>query len=118
MTVSDIALDLGQQSANIVIGRMLGMADAGFYSRGYGPVNMFREKVVAAVKAVAFPAFAAEHRETTMAPQLFLRALVYLTGISWPFFAFAALMAFPMIRIMFGTQWDAAVPRSFEDGGP
>ncbi|KRA33132.1 polysaccharide biosynthesis protein [Rhodanobacter sp. Root627] len=110
MTVSDIALDLGQQSANIVIGRMLGMADAGFYSRGYGPVNMFREKVVAAVKAVAFPAFAAEHRETTMAPQLFLRALVYLTGISWPFFAFAALMAFPMIRIMFGTQWDAAVP--------
>lgn len=110
MTVSDIALDLGQQSANIVVGRMLGMAAAGFYSRGYGPVNMFREKVVAAVKAVAFPAFAAEHRETAMAPQLFLRALVYLTGISWPFFAFAALMAFPMIRIMFGDQWDAAVP--------
>lgn len=110
MTASDIALDLGQQSANIVVGRMLGMAAAGFYSRGYGPVNMFREKVVAAVKAVAFPAFAAEHRETATAPQLFLRALVYLTGISWPFFAFAALMAFPMIRIMFGDQWDAAVP--------
>lgn len=110
MTASDIALDLGQQSANIVVGRMLGMAAAGFYSRGYGPVNMFREKVVAAVKAVAFPAFAAEHRETAMAPQLYLRALVYLTGISWPFFAFAALMAFPMIRIMFGDQWDAAVP--------
>jgi len=110
MTASDIALDLGQQAPNIVVGKMLGMAAAGFYSRGYGPVNMFREKVVAAVKAVAFPAFAAEHRETTMAPQLFLRALVYLTGISWPFFAFAALMAFPMIRIMFGDQWDAAVP--------
>lgn len=110
MTASDIALDLGQQSANIVVGRMLGMADAGFYSRGYGPINMFREKVVAAVKAVAFPAFAAEHRETAMAPKLFLRALVYLTGISWPFFAFTALMALPMIRIMFGDQWDAAVP--------
>jgi O-antigen/teichoic acid export membrane protein len=110
MTLSDIALDLGQQSANIVVGRMLGMTAAGLYSRGYGPVNMFREKVVAAVKAVAFPAFAAEHRETAMAPQLFLRAVVYLTGISWPFFAFAAVMAFPMIRIMFGDQWDAAVP--------
>lgn len=110
MTASDIALDLGQQSANIVVGKMLGLAAAGFYSRGYGPVNMFRDKVVAAVKAVAFPAFAAEHRETAMAPQLFLRAVVYLTGISWPFFAFAALMAFPMIRIMFGVQWDAAVP--------
>lgn len=110
MTATDIAIDLGQQSANIVVGKMLGLAAAGLYSRGYGPVNMFREKVVAAVKAVAFPAFAAEHRERAMAPQLFLRALVYLTGISWPFFAFAALMAFPMVRIMFGDQWDAAVP--------
>lgn len=110
MTVSDIAVQLGEQSANVVVGKMLGLADAGFYSRGYGPVNMFRDKVVAAIGAVAFPAFAAEHRERSTAPQLFLRALVYLTGISWPFFAFAALMAFPMIRIMFGDQWGAAVP--------
>jgi O-antigen/teichoic acid export membrane protein len=39
-----------------------------------------------------------------------LRSLVYLTGISWPFFAFSAFMAFPIIRILFGSQWDAAVP--------
>ena len=110
MMVSDIATQIGQQSANLVVGKMLGLADAGFYSRGYGPVNMFRDKVVAAITAVAYPAFAAEHRETGTAPQLFLRSLVYLTGISWPFFAFAALMALPMIRIMFGNQWDAAVP--------
>lgn len=110
MTLSDIAAQVGEQSANVVIGKMLGMADVGFYSRGYGPINMFRDKVVAAVKAVAFPAFAAEHRESGMAPQLFLRALVYMAGISWPFFAFAALMALPMIRIMFGDQWDAAAP--------
>jgi len=110
MTLSDIATQLGQQSANLVVGKMLGLADAGLYSRGYGPVNMFRERVVAAISAVAYPAFAAEHRETQTAPQLFLKSLVYLTGISWPFFVFSALMAFPMIRIMFGNQWDAAVP--------
>jgi O-antigen/teichoic acid export membrane protein len=110
MTLSDIATQLGQQSANLVVGKTLGLAEAGFYSRGYGPVNMFRDKVVSAISAVAYPAFAAEHRETGTAPQLFLRSLVYLTGISWPFFAFSAMMALPMIRIMFGDQWDAAVP--------
>jgi len=110
MTISDIAAQLGEQSANVVIGKMLGMADAGIFSRGYGPVNMFREKVVLAIQAVAYPALAAEHRESGTAPRLFLRALVYVTGISWPFFAFAALMALPMIRLMFGDQWDAAVP--------
>jgi O-antigen/teichoic acid export membrane protein len=110
MTASDIAAQLGEQSASVVIGKMLGLADAGFYSRGYGAVNIFRERVVDAVGAVAFPAFAAEHREQGTAPNLFLRTVVYLTGVSWPFFAFSALMAFPMIRIMFGDQWDAAIP--------
>ena len=110
ITLSDIARQLGEQSAGLVVGKMLGLADAGLYSRGYGPVNMFREKVVAAIGAVAFPAYAVEHREARAAPQLFLKSLVYLTGISWPFFVFASLMAFPLIRILFGDQWDASVP--------
>jgi O-antigen/teichoic acid export membrane protein len=110
MTLSDLASQLGNQSANLVVGKMLGLSAAGIYSRGYGPVNMFEDKVVGAISAVSYPAFAAEHRESGTAPQLYLRSLVYLTGISWPFFVFAALMALPMIRIMFGNQWDAAVP--------
>lgn len=109
-TISDVATQLGQQSANIVVGKMLGLTAAGFYSRGYSVVNIFRDKVVSAITAVAYPAFAAEHRESGTAPELFLKSLVYLTGISWPFFAFSVLMAFPMVRIIFGDQWDAAVP--------
>lgn len=109
-TVSDIASQLGDQSANLVIGRMLGMTDTGLYSRGYGIVNMFRSNIIAAINAVAFPAFAREHREAGTAPQLFLKSLVYLTGVSWPFFAAGILLAFPIIRILFGDQWDAAVP--------
>ena len=110
ITLSDIARQLGEQSASLVVGKMLGLADVGLYSRGYGPVNMFREKVVAAISAVAYPAYAVEHRESRAAPQLFLKSQVYLTGISWPFFAFSSMMALPMIRVMFGDQWDAAVP--------
>ncbi|TAM61123.1 MAG: lipopolysaccharide biosynthesis protein [Rhodanobacter sp.] len=109
-TVSDVVSELGQQSANLVVGKMLGLVNAGFYSRGYSVVNIFREKVISAIGAVAFPAFALEHRERNAAPELYLRSLVYLTGISWPFFAFSAFMAFPIIRILFGNQWDAAVP--------
>ncbi|RCS30314.1 lipopolysaccharide biosynthesis protein [Rhodanobacter denitrificans] len=109
-TIADIARQVGDQSANLVIGRMLGMAAAGLYSRGYGIVNMYGSTFVGAINGVAFPAFAREHRETGAAPQLFLRSLVYLTGISWPFFAAGILLAFPLIRVLFGSQWDAAVP--------
>jgi O-antigen/teichoic acid export membrane protein len=109
-TISDIVAQLGAQSANIVVGKMLGMAAAGFYSRGYGIVNIFRTNVVGAIGVVAFPAYAREHREGNAAPWLFRKSLIYLTAISWPFFAFCALMAHPLIHLAFGNQWDAAVP--------
>lgn len=100
----------GMRSADIVIGRVLGMTAAGLYSRGYGLVNMFRSNVVGAVNAATFPAFADHHREKTGPDALFLRSLTFLTGVAWPFLLFAAIMAFPIIRIAFGSQWDAAVP--------
>ncbi len=109
-TISDIVAQIGAQSANIVVGKMLGMAAAGFYSRGYGIVNIFRTNIVGAIGAVAFPAYAREHREGNAAPWLFRKSLVYLTAISWPFFAFSALMAYPLIHLAFGNQWDSAIP--------
>lgn len=109
-TIADIANQVGTQSANLVIGRILGMSAAGLYSRGYGVVNMFRTNIGGAISSVAFPAFAREHRTTGTAAALFLKSRVYLTGISWPFFGAGVLLAFPLIRILFGDQWDAAVP--------
>lgn len=109
-TIADIANQVGGQSASLVTGRVLGMVDAGLYSRGYGVVNMFRTNIGGAISSVAFPAFARDHREHGTAPQLFLKSRVYLTGISWPFFSAGILLAFPIIRVLFGNQWDAAVP--------
>lgn len=109
-TIADIVAQLGSQSANLIIGKTLGMADVGLYSRGYGVINMYRAKVVGAINVVAFPAFAREHRDSGKAPELFLKSTVYLTGISWPFFAAGIFLAHPIIQVLFGTQWDAAVP--------
>lgn len=109
-TVSDVATQLGDQSASLVIGKMLGMTSAGLFSRGYGVVSLYRENIVGAIESVAFPAFAREHRENAKAPELLLKALVYTTGIGWPFFSCGILLAYPVIRILFGDQWDAAVP--------
>lgn len=108
--IVDIVGRLGEQSANVIVGKMLGMADAGFYSRGYGVINMFRDNVVRAIGAVAFPALARAHRQQDGAPVYFLNILVHLTGICWPFFSFAAIMAPSIIFALFGSQWAASVP--------
>lgn len=109
-TVADLVASVGARSADIVVGRMLGMAAAGFYSRGNGIVRTFRANVMGPIASVALPAYAKDHREANAAPLLYRKSLAYITGINWPFFAFAALMAFPLIRIAFGSQWDASVP--------
>lgn len=109
-TIADIARQLGQQSAGLIIGKMLGMTDVGLFSRGYGVVNMYKTNILSGINDVAMPAFAREHREYAKAPELFRKALVYITSISWPFFACGTILAYPIIHIMFGQQWDAAVP--------
>lgn len=109
-TFADLAAQLGEQSANVVIGKMLGLAAAGYYSRGYSLLNIYRKKVVRAINSVAFPAFAREHREKQSAPELFRHSLVLFTGVSWPFLAFSVLMGGAIIRLFFGPQWAASVP--------
>ena len=108
--VVDVVGQLGGQSANVVIGKMLGLAAAGFYSRGYGVINIFRGKVVGAIGSVAFPALARAHRRQDSAPSYFSNVLVHLTAICWPFFAFAAIVAPSLIIAFFGDQWDASIP--------
>lgn len=109
-TSTTIVTRLGLHAPEFIIGRVLGFAAAGFYSRGYGLINMFRLNVIGAIGAVAFPTFAQRQRESNSAHEIFLKSLTYITGISWPFFALSALLAFPIMRIMFGPQWDEAVP--------
>lgn len=109
-TLGDIVVRLGQGAPDFVIGRVLSLGDVGLYSRGHGLVNMYQQNVINSIGAVAFPVFAQQHRDYNNAYRMFLKSLAYVTGISWPFFTVAALMASPIIRIMFGTQWAGAVP--------
>lgn len=106
----DIMNQIGANSPDFVIGRILGFAEVGLYSRGRGLLSLFRANILGAIAAVSFPAFAHHHRGAQGLNRLYLKSVTFITGIALPFTAFSALMAFPIIRIMFGPQWDMAVP--------
>jgi O-antigen/teichoic acid export membrane protein len=109
-TVSGIVGQLGSYAPDFVIGRTLGFADVGLYSRGQGLINLFSTKIGSAIAAVSFPAYAHRHHKSSDAHRFYLKTLTFVTGIALPFAACAALMAFPIIHIMFGDQWYRAVP--------
>lgn len=110
MIVIDVLRQLANSGNEMVTGRTLGVAATGLYSRGAGLVNLFANNFQGAIRSVVFPAFAQRSREGWDANKLFAKSIAYVTAIAWPFYAFAVIMAYPIILAAYGSQWLAAVP--------
>ena len=93
-----------------VIAKTFGFAAVGLFSRAFGLIELFQTNVGAAVVRVATPVFAAEHRAGRPLSELYARATAMFVSVSWPFFGFVALMAEPIIHVMFGAQWISSAP--------
>lgn len=102
--------ELSARAPDVIVGRLLGFAEAGFYSRGNGLITLLDQALMGAVNAVAASALAAAHRSGQDAGRLFLRFLGSTTAAAWPCLAMMGVLALPMIRLFFGDQWVPAVP--------
>ena len=99
---------LSQKLPELIIGKTLGMASVAFYSKAMAPNTLFSQFMMNAIGSVILPTFAQKVRAGDY-HEPFLRSVAYLTGFAYPFFLFMMLMAFPVIRVLFGPQWEAAV---------
>ena len=109
-TVGQILREVGRSAPNVIIGAMINPAAVGLYSRGAGLIRLFSQGVLEGFAPVALSTVALRHREGGDLRDFVLRSLAHITALAWPFFCFAVLLAFPVIRILFGDQWDDAVP--------
>ncbi|OIR07144.1 lipopolysaccharide biosynthesis protein WzxC [mine drainage metagenome] len=91
------------------LGRLQGMANTGLFSRGQGLVSMFERLVMDAVGAVAQPFFSKQSRQGHELGQSFIQATALVCALGWSFLGCVAILAFPIIRVLYGTQWDGAV---------
>ncbi|MBV5307784.1 lipopolysaccharide biosynthesis protein [Chromatium okenii] len=104
--VTTIAMDVN----DLALGKILGFAPVAMYSRAQGLMNLFHRDVMTAVKGVAFPAFAKAHRDGESLEESYIKSVTVVTVIAWPFYGFTALYALELLRLLFGPQWDEAVP--------
>ena len=105
-----IVSELGMSTGDLVIGKVLTFTDVGLYSRALGLINLFQQNVMSAVRWVTLPAFAASNREGRDGREDYLTSVSYVTVIAWPFYGMLFLMAGPIVRILFGDQWDLSIP--------
>lgn len=109
-SLTGIVTQAGTNSVDLIVGRILGFTAAGLFSRANGLIAIFQRDLMSAINQVALPALAIEYRNNSDVNGLYLRGVSLVTVIAWPFYGFLLLMAFPVIRILFGDQWDDAVP--------
>jgi O-antigen/teichoic acid export membrane protein len=96
-------------SPELFLGKLQGMTETGLFSRAHGLVAMFERLIMDAVNAVAFPLFAKQMREGDNVSDSFIRAAALITALGWSFLACLGTLSFPVIRVLYGTQWDEAV---------
>lgn len=103
-TISEIALSFN----DLVVGRVLGFAEVGLLSRAQGVMSLFHRDVMAAIRNVAYPAFANSHRNNQGLDEIHTRSVSMVAAFAWPFYGLFALFPTEALRLMFGPQWDAA----------
>ncbi len=108
-TISNLCLEAVLRSSDLFIGRSMGLTAVGQFSRANSLVSMINQSLLSGILPVALSVFALKRRAGEALGTAYLGGLSLLTAIAWPAFAFLGLMTFPLIRILFGDQWDIAV---------
>ena len=104
--VTTVAMDIN----DLALGKILGFGPVAMISRAQGLMNLFNRDLMNAVRNVAYPAFAATHRQGNSLESTYVFSVASVTAFAWPFYAFLSLFPLELLRLMFGSQWDAALP--------
>lgn len=94
----------------LILGRMIDARAVGLCQRAI-TLSQFPERVVlAGIGAAALPAFSDHVRRERDIKTAYLAALELMTAVQWPALILLAIMADPIVGLLYGAQWDDAVP--------
>lgn len=110
LSATTVINTLGNSVPELVLGKVQGMVMVGLYSRGNGLASMFNRLILDATHSVAMPLFSKASREGHDLAPIFIKATSYVTVIGWSFFGVMIVLAQPVMRLLYGDQWDGAVP--------
>ncbi|PTT83986.1 hypothetical protein DBR42_15405 [Pelomonas sp. HMWF004] len=94
----------------MLLGKLQGIHSVGLFARGQGMVIMFGRQLTDAVSSVALPNFSRLAREDGNVGEAFLHGTAYVTAVAWASCLGMAILARPLIEVLYGPQWHEAIP--------
>jgi lipopolysaccharide exporter len=101
---------LGGRADTVIIGRLLGTGAVGVYGVGGEIASLTGTEIVGPLCRALFSGFVAGRRAGDDGADTLLRVLSLLALITFPLSVGLSLVAYPVIKIGFGTEWLGAVP--------
>ncbi len=95
---------------NMLIGRFLGAAALGYYSRAYGLMLMPITQIISVVSNVMFAALSTIKEDQARVKDIFLRALGVISLLVFPLMAGLFVVAEPFVLVVFGEKWSPMIP--------
>lgn len=108
--LANVASEAGHASQDIVIGRILGFEQLGYFNRALGFVQLIEKAVIDALRPVVLPYLSKQHGAGHDLQPSYSLSIANLTGVVWPACAMLALFAAPLINILYGHQWLTSIP--------
>ena len=109
-SVISIFNSIGTSAPDMIIGRMLGFSELAFFNRALSFVQLVDRTLLKGLQPVLLPYFAKQNREKQNINTTYLLGIEIITGLTWPFLFLLAMMAAPLIHLLFGNQWGESVP--------
>jgi hypothetical protein len=110
LLLANLILNICAKIPDILLSRMAGVAATGLYNRAAGLVDVFSNTVLTSFTRVMASLFAQHRRETGGFRYAYLRMARISTGLVWPAFAGLAVLAAPVISLLYGERWALAAP--------
>lgn len=108
-TSSSILAYVNMAAADLVLGKLAGMSAVAYFNRAASLNRFFGTMLSKALNPVLLPAFSEIRRNGGDVRQAFQKGTVMVTAVTWPVYTVIAVLAEPLILVLFGDQWCASV---------
>ena len=99
---------LNTRAGEMALGSLLGLGSLGLYSRASSLPTTIYSNVIGAGSNVVFSRLSSDLRDGGAIDETYLRFMRLLLGILWPMMIGIAILAQPIIAILYGAKWQAA----------
>lgn len=110
LVLHDVLNTLAQSTDRLILGKMVSAADLGLYNRAKIFLYLPVANLSFSMTRVMFPSLSALQGDPERVQRAALRMLKLLAVVSFPLMTIAAALAEPLVRVVLGPKWLAAVP--------